>query len=304
MRRLFMFLSALGLLLVAGQAQAGAVIWGNNATFQNVTIEAFDGTTGAELDQFLVPNLTARADNGRGVAVLGGTMYYSTANSGNIYVTTANVGGAHPDLGVLVNTGFGGIANIATDGTFLYANDYHAFTNQVNKYTTAGVLVGMVTFTGPDAFADGRDGFEVTNNPKINGGALTFIMNRGDAQGPYDVYDSTGAEIKPSFINPAANGSSGPTGIAFDGTNYYVSDIFNNRLLEYDGDGNFLGIINLGGPPPHTSSGRLLEDLSAVGNTINNPPPSTPEPASMTLLCIGAASMAGYRLRRRKAAAA
>ena len=30
----------------------------------------------------------------------------------------------HPDLGILVNTGFVGIANVATDGVFIYANDY------------------------------------------------------------------------------------------------------------------------------------------------------------------------------------
>src|SRR5207249_2593646 len=133
----------------------------------------------------------------------------TTASSGNIYKTNAIT---HADLGIVVNTGFSGIANIATDGIFLYANDYQATNGVINRYTPAGVFVDSITLTGADAVnASSRDGFEVQNNPNILAGATTFIANRYDGGfgtthngiiGAYDVYDSTGVEIISGFITP------------------------------------------------------------------------------------------------------
>lgn len=281
--------------LVAAQSMlADEFVWGNSASAGNVRLEEFDATTGTLVpgQQFLVPNATAVNDNGRGVALLGNTIYYTTANSGNIYITNSVT---HADLGVLVDTGFPGIANVSTDGKFIYASSYQTSSGVVNKYDTSGNLVGTVTVgTG-----FGRDGFEVENNPNIDGGALTFISNRGDAQGPYDVYDSAGNLLISAFIDPTKDGfSAATTGIAYDGTNYFVSDIFNNRLLEYSGTGTFIKSIDLSGIPS-PFGGRELEDLSALGNTTINPPPTTPEPASIVML--GAAvSLLAWKVRRRK----
>lgn len=244
--------------------------------------------------QFLVPNLTARGDNGRGIAVSGDTIYYTTANSGNIYVTNTVT---HADLGVLVNTGFGGIANVATDGKFIYANDYQSSSGIINKYNFDGTSAGTVTV---GAGLSGRDGFEVQNNSNLDGGATTFISNRGDANGPYDVYKSDGSLLIANFINPVADGfGNGVTGIAYDGLNYFVSEIFNNKLLKYSGTGTFLMAIDLSGNNnPFTA--RLLEDLSAVGNTIDNPPPdAVPIPAALPLMS-SALGLFGFGAMRRR----
>ena len=204
----------------------------------------------------------ARADNGRGVALLGNTIYYTTADSGNIYVTNTV---SHADLGILVNTGYPGIANVATDGKYIYAN-------------SSGALVGTVT-VGAGYF--GRDGFEVQNNPNIAAGATTFISNRGDLTSPYDVYDSTGALLISAFIDPstAAGGIYGnsQTGIAYDGTDYFISQIYSNLMLHYSGIGAFLGVI----------------DLSANGN-----PGAVPEPEPLALFGLGVAALGFARSRK------
>lgn len=308
MKKQLFALTVAGLVLMSMTSAQGSVIWGNSASGGNVNLEAFDSATGLLIpgQQFLVPNLTARSDNGRGVALLGNDIYYTTAGSGNIYKTNVIT---HADLGIVVNTGFSGIANIATDGTFLYANDYQATNGVINKYTPAGVLVGSITLSGLDAVgASSRDGFEVQNNPNIMGGATTFIANRydggngptfGSVVGAYDVYDSTGVEIISGFITPNANGTNGATGIAYDGNHYFVSDIFNNRLFEYDGLGTFVKIIDLSANPPPPSGIRQLEDLSAVGNTVNNPgggAPAAPAPLmshGMLLVLMACLSLVG-----------
>ncbi|MBI4652335.1 PEP-CTERM sorting domain-containing protein [Candidatus Desantisbacteria bacterium] len=257
---------------------AGTVVWGNNATFGNVTLEAFDMSTGAVVDQFLAPNALAVADNGRGIAVVGTTIYYTVANRGEVFVTNSTT---HADLGVAFNTGLNGIANVAWDGTALWVTGYNG-TNNAYRYTPSGTLLQTVV-----GFGNSRDGFEIANNK--------IIANRGDSIGPYDLYDLNGNLIQSAFITTQTYN---PTGITFDGSSYFVSDIYNNKIEKYDINGNFVNTTTLGLPVPQSGYGRLLEDLSSLGNIPDNPPPSVPEPATMLLL--GSGIIALSILKKRK----
>lgn len=252
-----------------GRGGAGlndSIVWGNNATWGNVTLEAFDMSTGALVDQFIAPNATAALGNGRGIAVVGTTIYYSTADSGDVYVTDSVT---HADLGVAFSTGLNGIANIAWDGTALWITGYNN-TNNAYRYTTGGTLLQTVL-----GFGNSRDGFEIAGNH--------IIANEGDATGPYDLYDLSGNLVQSAFITTTFS----PTGITYDGTYYYVSDIYNNGIATYDSTGGFLSYTTLGGPMPLTCCGRLLEDLSSLGNIPSNPQPSVPEPSTFLLLGSG-----------------
>jgi len=270
---------------------ADTLIWGNNATNGNVTLEEFDATTGAVVQQFLAPNLTARADNGRGIAAAAdGTIYYTTADSGNVYKTN---GTTHADLGVafVCVPCAGSISTITFDGTNLFITPYTT-SNQAFEYTTSGTLLQSIN--GP--FGSGRDGFEIiTRNSETE-----IIGNRGDAEDPYDLYHIVGNNavlVQSAFITTNFQG----TGITYDGTDFYVSNIFNNALDVYDNNGNFVRQVTLGLPLPPTSDGRLLEDLSALGNTSGNPPPSVPEPSAYILLGTVVALTVGLTRRRNRA---
>ena len=292
MRRGLARVKAVGLVLCvmasfAGKAWASTIVWGNNATFGNVTLEAFNMDTGALVDQFIVQNLEAVGDNGRGIAVVGTTIYYSVASSGNVFVTDSVT---HADLGVAFNTGLGGIANLAWDGTNLWVTAYDGSAN-AHLYLPDGTFVKDVI-----GFGGNRDGFEVTET--------NLIANRGDAQGPYDLYDLDGNLVQAAFISPNFS----PTGITFDGTFYYVSNIFGNEIHKYDSSGNFVSFVTLGGPLPQTCCGRLLEDLSSLGNIAENPPSPppgnggvVPEPSSLMLMGSG---LLGFFVRRKKRARA
>lgn len=267
--------SLLTLALFAPGASA-VIVWGNNASFGNVTIEAFDLDTGNVVQQFLAPNALAVGDNGRGIAVVGTTLYYTVAGRGEIFITDTVT---HADLGTLVNTGLGGISCIAYDGSSLWISAYDG-TNNAYRYDMSGNLLGSVA-----GFGNYRDGFEIAGNH--------IITNRGDAVGPYDLYDLAGNLVQAAFITT----DFAPTGITFDGTNYYVSDIFNNAIVVYDGAGNFVRRQTLGLPLPGTGYGRLLEDISVLGNVPGNGGGTVPEPGTLLLLGTG---LVGLCVTRKK----
>jgi hypothetical protein len=269
-----------GVLIGSASLHAGTIIWANDARMNDSHIEAFDGASGALLTSFEAPNAAAQGHIGRGIAVVGSSIFYSVDDSGAVFLT--NPGGA--DLGIAFNTGLPGIGAIASDGLFLYlapTGGSGAQNETVLKYTFGGALVSTTTLTpstGPRAPL-GRTGLEVVGTD--------FVANQGNNEGPYDKFDASGTLLTADFLHP---GFFSFTGVAFDGSTYYVFDeeAVPSIFRRFDAAGNALSSVTL------TCPGGLqrcdLQDLSTV---------ATPEPSALYLL----ASVVGLAVLRRAAAA-
>lgn len=248
----------LRLLLILGvcvlsSATAGALTLYGNSAGTNF-IHVIDPVTGVESK-----HCSPGTGNGRGIVVVGTTAYYTVANSNNVYKldipSCATQGVAFSVAGAT------GLSTIAYDGTNFWIGDYSG-TNKAFYYSPTGTLLNTITLNSCGSFCDGLEYF----NGKL-------ISNRGDAiNAPYDVYSTAGgAPTQAAFI---ATPGFGATGIAFDGTNFYVSDIFNAKVHIYDGTTGAPGaVLTLTGGP------FLVEDLSFdYQQVLPTPTPTGPPP--------------------------
>jgi hypothetical protein len=278
---------AIGLLIAAPlvfapPACAATMIWsnGNDAPANLPIIQEFDAATGALVKSFLDP-AGAPGEIGRGIAVVGSDIFYSVSGSTSVFLTDTN--GTDRGVAFAVNIpGVSGIQSIATDGQFLYLAPLSAtlaLNENVYKYDFSGNLIGAPVTLVPSAglVQSGRDGLEVA------GGAFVANQPRGDI-GPYDKFDSSGNLLAAAFLNP---GTFGFTGVAFDGTFYYVFDdeAQPSQLVVFDALGNFLDRVTLTGLPGPNGQ-AFISDLSAVVT-------AAPEPANLSLLAVALLWLAG-----------
>lgn len=254
-------------LLMSGAAQPASadtipIVWGNQAGPGNLI--SWDKATGATLNNFS-PNY----GNGRGIVQVGNTLYTTTAGSNNIYETDATTGAP---LGVAFSiAGASGLQAISFDGTNFWVGDYSG-TNNAYLYSPTGTLIRTLALSESQGYYDGLEYFDgklIANT--FDGG---FTGSNG-----YSIYDATtGALLTKDFIvtGNAPSGHQNGTGIAYDGTNFYVADIFNNDLTIWSGtNGSYLGLLAVAGSPENED---LSVDFAARADTcggVGQPPCDT-----------------------------
>jgi uncharacterized protein (TIGR03437 family) len=223
-------------LVLAGAHVAGAAttVWAFNASFGNPHIQAYDLATGNAVADFAAPSNDAQRGraNGRGIAVVGTTIYYTLADTPNVYKTDAVT---HADLGIAFRTPLTpGINSLAWDGNTSSfwmvasqpADPTKPADGKVYQYSPTGTLLKTLLLPGRENINLAPNGLEVT--------ASGIVVNRGSV--PYDTYDFNGNMITPGFITATFR----TAGIAFDGVNYIVSDVINGQLAIFDGAGKFV----------------------------------------------------------------
>ena len=279
MKKLFtavLLITALSFIPLEAEA---AFFWGNSATFGPEIIHKIDKDTGA-----LILNYTVSSGNGRGIVHVGDILYTTQVGDPNIYKTDANTGAS---LGSIF-TEAASMSTLGWDGSHFWTTDYTG-SNRGFQMDITGHIVKTLSFEKATGYMDGMEWF----NSKL-------IVNRTDGgfggSIVYDIYDLDGLLLQEAFIT-APNG----TGIAFDGTNFYVSNVYGSSVGIFDGvTGAHLSDLSL------TGGSFLIEDLSfdyeqrddtGHGGGDN----TVPEPASMMLMGSGLLGMIGLRKKKAKA---
>jgi hypothetical protein len=283
---------------------SASFIYGNNASTSNGSacpwVYKMDPTTLAVLDTYT--NLSGGGfcyygRGGRGTVVVNGILYYTTADTSTVWkYDTAT----HTDLGAaFVVAGSTGLSAIAYDGTNFWIGDYSG-TNKAYLYTPGGTLLNTITLVNCGGNCDGLEYF-------VQGGHGRLISNRGDGIGPYDIYDTNGTLLTSAFLNPStAIVTNIQTGIAYDGTYFYTSEINTGAIDKWNGTtGAFISSTAITGYP--SGLGPYMEDLSADYAVVLDPRPSrsTTAPVLSTggsILCALLLLFMGGKLLRRRPA--
>ena len=262
------------------------IIWGNQAGPGNLI--SWDKSSGATINNF-----TPGYGNGRGIVQVGNILYTTVADSNNVFKTDATTGAP---LGVAFSVaGASGLQAISYDGTNFWVGDYSG-TNNAYLYSPTGSLLRTLSLSQSEGFYDGLEYFDgklIANT--FDGG---FTGSNG-----YSVYDATtGALITSDFIvtGNAPAGHQNGTGIAYDGTNFYISDIFNNDLTIWSGTtGAYIGFLAVAGSPENEDLSVDFAERSDTCGGVGQPPcVGVPEPASVILFTTGIVGLVGLSRRR------
>jgi hypothetical protein len=295
-----------GVAILASQRSQGApLIVGNFAgtpaqPFGTGPIATYDFSSGALVNSF-VPDGAATSLFGRGVQVVGNSVYYTevgTTSSSNstdfIRVAPFNNGLGGPDVAHLPNPDpTHGIQDLAYSGGALYALTGYSVPPsgtllawKLNP-TTGAVLGGPIHINTPGT--SNADGFTVLPNGN-------FLINDGDLSTTYREYNSTtGNPTGLSFVlpggpigTPALQSS---TGVDTDGLHLYFAAINSQSVPEFvetDLSGNFLTATTFS----TVGVGNQIIDISLIV-------PGTPEPASIALFGLGAGLFATAQMCKR-----
>jgi len=242
---------------------SAAVIYGNSASSGNNPIHIIDLATGNEIQRF-----TGQSNgNGRGMVVVGDTIYYTVVGDPRIYKMNLNTGVTFDSI----LTQNASMSTIAYDGQYFWTSDYSGSNEAYQIDPVTGNNIKTINLSLAGSNMDGMEYFE---------GKL--IANREDAGYVYDIYDLDGNVLDADFITTAYRS----TGIAYDGTDFFVSDIFNSAIEIFDGmTGAFKSRLELTG-----NGSFLIEDLSvdyAERPDIDPDPDPVPTPSTLLLMVPG-----------------
>lgn len=241
----------------SGSASAGPLFWAvNNFT----TAEKIDGDTGLVVDSFALANAAS-------IAVVGNTGYYTQLFDANVYSVNMTT---HALNGITFNTGLPGYMNsitVTANQHLWFGHGDSGADNVLQEFDTVGNLLSTHAF--PTASTSYRDGLVI-----VGGFA---IANRGDQIGPYDKYAIPGGNAALtidtlSFITAFG----GNNGIAFNGSNYYVSNEQTHIVSKYDVNGVYVSQANLAANSRYENWTFAAQDIVTV-----------PEPVSLGLVGLG-----------------
>lgn len=276
MKKVLLLCCLVTLLSLTGFAGTVTTLYADNATFGTPYIYQINATTGAVMNTYT--NL--QGINGRGVIDVGNTLYYTTASDGNVYTYNLTTG---MPTGIAFNVaGASGLASITYDGTDFWIGDYSG-SNKAFLYSPTGTLLNTITLQNCGGYCDGLTYFK-------QGGVGYLLSNRFDGGygGPnaYDIYTTNGTFVSTLFTST----SDASTGVAWDGSSFWTSNIFDGTITQWSMSGTQMGTNTLTG----WTLSPLVEGMSFnFQQTIG-----TPEPGTLLMFGSGVIGLAG--LLRRK----